>query len=484
MPKQQLRQWYKIVTASAADPKEPTSAEVLIYDTIDSWFGVSAQELVNELKTIDVDELAIRVNSPGGSAFDGIAIYNALKRHPANVTTYNDGLAASAASFIIQAGDKRVTSKYAETMVHGASTVAVGKADDLRAIADQIDRLNGNMAQLYADATGGTVEDWLAVMDAETWYTGEEAVAAGLYDEVDPAETPADKKTGSAAAAASFDLSQFKYAGRQAAPDPFKPQEARMKFVVGRGSGGSGGVAGAKAAALGPDPDDDPNALLAGLDATLDEAAKIAGSIDRATVSPEVGQVLDLVVAAESVVDELMELCGVYDPDDDEGSEPTASGSTSPVATAIASTEGSPTMTTPDGTPTGPAPAAPKKATATAPPGPKATADQVVLDPAAFAALQEQAKRGMEAYATLQAQADARVVDDAIDKGKITPARRDHYLALMSADRDATTTLLNETLQEAAIPLTEIGHMAAQSDAGPTAKADLDNPLFKDWMVS
>jgi ATP-dependent protease ClpP protease subunit len=389
VPKQQLRQWYKIVTNAAPTGskagKEPTSAEVLIYDYIDP-FGVSAQDFVNEIKELDVDQLDVRINSPGGSAFDGIAIYNALKRHPANVTTYNDGLAASAASFIAQAGDKRVTSKYAETMVHGPSAISIGMAADMRAVADQLDKLSGNMAQLYADACGGKLADWQAAMGAETWYTGGEAVKAGLYDEVDASdddEKPASRKAGVAAAAAAFDYSMFRYAGRSAAPDPFAT-------------------------------------------ATTKENPMAETKPDEAT-TPK--------------------------PDDEETTTPPAAPPPAPTA-----------------------PPVPQAVAATAP----AT---VTVDAEVWAAMQEHARLGAEAHATIQAQADARVVDAAIDKGKIMPSRRNHFVAMMKADREATTTLLNETLQEAAIPLTEMGHASAESDSGPTASTNLENPLFTNWMA-
>lgn len=396
MPKKPARQWYRIVEPSAAAKaaKEPTTAEVLIYDYIDP-FGVSAQDFVNDVKALDVDQLDVRINSRGGSAFDGIAIYNALKRHPATVTTYNDGIAASAASFIAQAGDKRVTSKYAQTMVHSASAVVMGQAADMRSVAGQLDRLDGNMASLYADSAGGSQDDWLDVMAAETWYTGEEAVEAGLFDEVselDDADPAAHARAGIGAAVASMDLSMFRYAGREAAPDPFAKPVATTK----------------------ENPMADPKP---------DEATK---------PTPD-------------------------KKDDDKDQDVTATDPAAPAKT--------------------PAPVA--SAAAPAAPG------TVVVDAEVFARMQEQARLGFAAHETLQAQAYATVVDAAIDKGKIMPSRRDHFMAMMKADPEGTTTLLNDTLQEAAIPLTEMGHASAESDSGPTAQAaDLENPLFKNWMVS
>ena len=186
---------------------------MLIYDEIDSWFGVSAEALAREIAALDDNrELHVRINSPGGNVFDGVAILNALRGHPGKVTVIVDSLAASAASFIAMGGDEVVMNRDAEMMIHKASGLVVGGADDMRQQADLIDRLNDKMANIYAERAGGTVEDWLAMMASETWYSADEAVEAGLADRVE--NVTADREQ----AAAKFDLSIFAHAGAHMRP--------------------------------------------------------------------------------------------------------------------------------------------------------------------------------------------------------------------------------------------------------------------------
>jgi ATP-dependent Clp endopeptidase proteolytic subunit ClpP len=204
------QRWYRI-TNTAAGP-----TEVMIYDEI-GLFGVSAAALVSDLKAITGDQIALHINSPGGEVFDGIAIYNALKAHRAAVTVHIDGLAASAASFIAQAGDRVLISRNAQMMIHDGLAVCVGNAADMQETAKLLDRCSDNIADIYAQRAGGTVADWRARMRAETWYTAQEAVDAGLADEV--AQQPA--RDGDATlVVASWDLSVFRYPGRTAAPGP------------------------------------------------------------------------------------------------------------------------------------------------------------------------------------------------------------------------------------------------------------------------
>lgn len=176
---------------------------MLIYDEIGFW-GTTAQRFVEELAAIDVDVIDLRINSPGGSVFDGITIMNALRRHPARVDVTVDGLAASAASFIATAGDHVVMNSGSELMIHEAWGWCDGDAQAMRSYADSLDKVSGTIAGLYAKRAGGTVDEWRDLMRAETWYTAEEAVTAGLADRW--ADAPAAKN--------SFDLSKFGYRGR------------------------------------------------------------------------------------------------------------------------------------------------------------------------------------------------------------------------------------------------------------------------------
>jgi ATP-dependent protease ClpP protease subunit len=205
------------------------TATVLIYDEI-GYFGLTAQDLVRELGTLDVRKIDLRLNSPGGSVWDGAAIYHALRNHPAKVIATVDGLAASAASFIAMAGDEVVMEPAGTLMIHDAFTVLAGNADDLRTEADLLDKLSDTIAGIYAERSGRPLADFRALMKAETWFNATEAVAAGLADRVagvtedpeeeDPAEEPAD-------IAARWDLSIFNYSGRDQAPAPVIPDPVK-----------------------------------------------------------------------------------------------------------------------------------------------------------------------------------------------------------------------------------------------------------------
>lgn len=186
-----------------------------LYGAIGGYWGdIDAAQLVPAIRALDVATLDVYINSPGGDVYDGIAIRNALRQHSAHIVTHVDGLAASAASFIAAAGDEVVMGENAELMVHDAWTIALGNATDLRAIADELDGISDNIAAMYAKKAGGDAAEWRAVMKAETWYSAEEAVAAGLADRVHGDE---QQQT---AAAAQFDLSMYAHAGRASAPAP------------------------------------------------------------------------------------------------------------------------------------------------------------------------------------------------------------------------------------------------------------------------
>ena len=201
--KQKARDWFRIEPRAAVD--EMTSADVFIYDEIGESFwggGVSASTMATELAALDVDQLAVYINSPGGAAWDGIAIMNAIRRHRAFVTVHVDGLAASAASIIAMAGDKVVMNRGSQLMIHDASGGVYGNATDMEETAGILQKLSDSLADVYAGRTGTDRAGWRDAMKAETWYTAEEAVAAGLADEwVDtPASQPVDRARFSARA--------------------------------------------------------------------------------------------------------------------------------------------------------------------------------------------------------------------------------------------------------------------------------------------
>jgi ATP-dependent protease ClpP protease subunit len=203
--------WFRIENATAEE------ATVYIYDEIGFW-GTSAQGFVDQLNAITAPKLAIRINSPGGEVFDGVAIHSALMASKAHVTVYIDGIAASAASFIAMSGDTIVMARHATMMIHDASGLCWGNPADMASMGALLDKLSDNIADMYSLQAGGTVEEWREKMRAETWYTGQEALAAGLVDEItspDEEETEQEEEPRN-----RLSLAAFNFAGRASAPAP------------------------------------------------------------------------------------------------------------------------------------------------------------------------------------------------------------------------------------------------------------------------
>jgi len=195
--------WFTIRNADGEDPEvdgtSPTinGADIFIYDEIGGSFGVDANELVMAINEMDVEQINVHINSPGGSVFDAIAIYNSLVRSPANVTTYVDALAASAASIVAMGGDECVMMVGAQMMIHDALGNGVGNAKDFREMSDFLGKQSDNIASIYAAKAGGEIDEWRSRMLAETWLFAQEAVDLGLADSVysskpAPTDTPDD----------------------------------------------------------------------------------------------------------------------------------------------------------------------------------------------------------------------------------------------------------------------------------------------------
>lgn len=178
------RSWYKIENKGGGDGP----ASIYVYDMIGEW-GVSAQDFVNDLRGVKAQAIDLHVNCEGGEVFDGLAMYESLVQHPAEITAYVDGIAASAASFLVQAASRIVMAPRARMMIHDAHGIVMGNARDMREMATLLDDLSDTIADIYAERTG-TRASWRAAMRAGeggpdgTWYDAAAAVKAGLADEV------------------------------------------------------------------------------------------------------------------------------------------------------------------------------------------------------------------------------------------------------------------------------------------------------------
>jgi ATP-dependent Clp endopeptidase proteolytic subunit ClpP len=195
-------------------------AEVFIYDAIgeDLWgTGVTAKAFIEEIGNIKASRIDLHLNSPGGSVFDGQAIYNALVRHPAQVTTYIDGLAASIASVIALAGDRVVMASNALFMIHNPMSSVAGYASDMRKMADVLDKIKDSIVNVYLEKTTLSADEVHSAMDEETWYTAQEAVQAGFASEMSAALP----------VAAHFDLTAFNFKHTPAVTNDWPGEEYR-----------------------------------------------------------------------------------------------------------------------------------------------------------------------------------------------------------------------------------------------------------------
>jgi ATP-dependent Clp protease, protease subunit len=192
-----MKSWYTIRARG-------TGAEVLIYDEIGAY-GVTAKGFLAELGALpDGVPINLRLNSPGGSVFDAVAIYNALQRHEGEITVWIDGVAASAASYVAMAGDEIVMPENAFLMIHNPSGVVMGTSAEMREMAATMDKIAGSMIRGYAARSGRSEEEIAALMAAETWFDAEAAIATGLATRmVEPVRI-----------AASFDIASFRNAPR------------------------------------------------------------------------------------------------------------------------------------------------------------------------------------------------------------------------------------------------------------------------------
>jgi ATP-dependent Clp protease, protease subunit len=254
-----LKRWYDFRA-------QARGAEIVIYDEIGA-FGIPARAFLDELKALGpVAELTVRINSPGGSVFDGVAIYNALKRHDAAITVWIDGIAASIASMIAMAGNQVVMPENAMLMLHDPSGLVVGTAADMRGMAEALDRMKAGMVAAYRDKSGRDDAEIEALMAAETWLSAQEAADLGLADRV---EAPVRM-------AAHFDLSRFRnpppqLAALVATPSPQEDDMSDPK----------------KASPRKPGPDESATAQAAPPETSADARAAGRASEPAGVVEPE-----------------------------------------------------------------------------------------------------------------------------------------------------------------------------------------------------
>lgn len=185
------------------------TATVWLYDFIGhdpyTGTGISAEVFAKEIRGITAPNILLRINSPGGSVFDGRAMFSALQMHPANKTALIEGVAASAATSVAMAADQVQMVQGALFMIHRSWTVAMGNAEDLISTAALLEKVDQALVQDYVGKTGADPQQVMDWMSAETWFSAEEAQAAGFVNTV----------VDGTAASASWDLSPYAKAPEQ-----------------------------------------------------------------------------------------------------------------------------------------------------------------------------------------------------------------------------------------------------------------------------
>lgn len=182
-----MKSWYQIKN------KAGDVVDISLHDEIGLW-GVSAADFINDLKAHSTAKsINLSIHSPGGNALDGLAMYNALKAHPAKVHAHVAGLAASAASIVLMAGDTITMPEDAFVMIHNPYTVAMGDSEEMRAVADTLEKIQASLINIYVKRTGKESGDISEMMDDETWLSSADALEHGFIDTITDAVDVAAK---------------------------------------------------------------------------------------------------------------------------------------------------------------------------------------------------------------------------------------------------------------------------------------------------
>lgn len=426
--------------------------------------AITAKSVMSQLADISGD-VTVRISSGGGDVYEGIDIMTALQNHDGKVTVIVESLAASAASFIAVGGADRVLMRpSSELMVHRAWTLTEGNADDARKTLADLERQDNKLAAIYAAKAGGEIHDWLEAMSAETWYTAEEAVAAGLADAV------IQEKSEAPAPAAALAKRRFKFANRAAAPPPPVTRSESGDDNTTPSDGQKGdtvGILNQLAQELGKTPED----VQAALSGFFNEEVTVTAKVDLTypedtTVVPTgavevepnedvpAGLVFVLGDTPDGWSGELNEESGVLKvtapsdvgPDDEVAFTVTAEGDgeatefTIPV-TVKAAAESEDNDTAPEATP---APAAPAE-------------DTVTLDAETYNELKAAAQHGWKAMEEQKEASLVAEVDGWIKDGRISAARRGKAIAAMKRDLEAARDIYGSN-PAGTIPRAEIGY--------------------------
>jgi ATP-dependent Clp endopeptidase proteolytic subunit ClpP len=185
--------WYNIQN------KAGETADIYIFDEIGTY-GVTAQDFISEIKGLKDMPINLRINSLGGDVFDGMAMYNVIKRREAKTTVYIEGIAASIATIIALGADEVIMAENSLFMIHNAWGGTSGEAKDMRKTAETLDKITSELTDIYVKKTGLSYDTLADMMDEESWLNADEAFALGFIDTI----------SDSIKVAAKYDVSKFK----------------------------------------------------------------------------------------------------------------------------------------------------------------------------------------------------------------------------------------------------------------------------------
>ena len=189
-----MNNWYNIQAKASSD-----IVDIYIFDEIGA-FGLNAQSFIEEIKEFKNSPINLHINCVGGDVFDGMAIYNILKKRTAETTVYIEGIAASMGSVIALAADKVVMAENSLFMIHNAWGGAMGESKELKKTANLLEKISNEIADIYIKKTNLPYDEVKEMMDEETWLNADEALELGFIDSISDAIK----------VAAKYDVSKFK----------------------------------------------------------------------------------------------------------------------------------------------------------------------------------------------------------------------------------------------------------------------------------
>lgn len=461
-------------------------ADIYMYEDVEPGL---ADRIVSELKQAGGENVTLHVNSYGGDVFEGKTVMHQLRKYEGAVTAIVEGVAASAASFIVVGGATRVImAKGSRMMVHNALSMAFGNANELDRLSEQLRGQSQDIAEIYAERSGKPVDEWLAAMDEETWFTAEQAVTAGLADAVEESRV-----TNSALCPVSRVANLFKNQA-QAPPksllEPVSRSESGNEKTTTPLDGRKGDAMSIQnlAQELGVEPDE----LRKKLSGFFNEEVTVTATVDLAypedaTVVPTgvvevapVGEVpagvtFELSGTPDGWAGEVAEDTGVLKVTAPSNVEPDTEvqftvavngGAGEPVeltvpvmVKAAANTEEETSQET------APEPAAPAE-------------DTVTLDAETYAELKAAAQHGWKAMEEQKEASLVAEVDGWIKEGRISAARRTKAIAAMKRDAEAARDIYGSN-PAGTIPRAEIGYgKDAEPDEAKTVRAKADKVGF------